>query len=290
MEVTSSLGEIQGVSTLFLIQQEVPDADVPEGAPHHDLVVSPAGAEGIELIRAPHPFPAGIVPAGSAFGMAAGRGDVVRRHRVTQPGQNPGSLDIRQGRNVQAPSRGRRAGPGCRWSPHPNRRGCSPPGPGGPASGRRRRRRFRTAPRTSPGFREVVMVVLDLLLATARCRPGRPGCRPGSCRQGLVVDVQVDATGQGEGHHQDRGGQVVRPDTGMDPGFEVPVPAQDGGHHQAVVRDGVLDGVRKRARVSDAGRAAVAHHLELELFQVGKETGSRRGSPSPPGTPGPDSS
>ena len=59
----------------------------------------------------------------------------------------------------------------------------------------------------------------------------------------------------------------------MDAGLEVPVARQHGGGHEIVLHHGLLDRRRERARVADAGRAAITHRLEAELVEVGRETG-----------------
>ena len=59
--------------------------------------------------------------------------------------------------------------------------------------------------------------------------------------QGIIQKVDVHRAGQGIGHDQRGRGQVIRPDLGIDPAFEVPVAAQDGGDDQIVVVDRLRD-------------------------------------------------
>src|SRR5690606_14135703 len=55
--------------------------------------------------------------------------------------------------------------------------------------------------------------------------------------------------------------------------LEVAVAGQHGDHGQVVVVDGLRDLLRQRARVADAGGAAVADQVEAELLQVRRQAG-----------------
>ena len=86
--------------------------------------------------------------------------------------------------------------------------------------------------------------------------------------QRLVLQVDVHRAGQGVGDDQRGRGQVVGADLGVDPALEVAVAAQDGDGDQVVFVDRLGDLRRQRARVADAGRAAVADQVEAELVEV----------------------
>ena len=71
----------------------VADADVGEGAPHHDLVVAAARAEAVKVARADL-VGLQIVAGRAVFLDDAGRGDVVGRYRIAQPCERAGADDI----------------------------------------------------------------------------------------------------------------------------------------------------------------------------------------------------
>ena len=89
----------------------------------------------------------------------------------------------------------------------------------------------------------------------------------------LVLQVDVHRAGQGVGDDQRRRGQVVGPHLGVDPALEVAVAGEDGDGDQVVFLDRLGDRGRQRARVADAGRAAVADQVEAELVEVRVEPG-----------------
>src|SRR4029453_19203330 len=69
-------------------------------------------------------------------------------------------------------------------------------------------------------------------------------------------------------------GEVVRLYLGVDPRLEVPVAREDGADDEIALFDGRGDLGRQRARVSDAGRAAVADGVEAELLEVRGQPGA----------------
>ena len=90
---------------------------------------------------------------------------------------------------------------------------------------------------------------------------------------GLLGEVDVDASGEREGDDERRGHQEVGLDVLVDAGLEVAVAREDGGGDKIVVGDGLLDLRVEGAGVSDAGGASVADGLEAELVEVGLEAG-----------------
>ena len=59
----------------------------------------------------------------------------------------------------------------------------------------------------------------------------------------------------------------------MDARLEVAVAGEHRGADQVVLHDGLLDRLRQRAGIADAGGAAVADDVEAELLQVGQQAG-----------------
>ena len=89
----------------------------------------------------------------------------------------------------------------------------------------------------------------------------------------VVLDVPVHRPGQRVGDDQRRGGQVVHLDVGVDPALEVAVAREDRGDREVVLLHRGRDRFGQRARVPDAGDAAVADEVEAELLEVGGEAG-----------------
>src|SRR6185437_5205811 len=78
----------------------VADADIGEGAAHHDFVVAAAGAVAVEVGLADLPFEQ--VVAGRAFLLdRAGRADVVGGDVVAEQAENAGALDVGDGGGFQ---------------------------------------------------------------------------------------------------------------------------------------------------------------------------------------------
>ena len=91
--------------------------------------------------------------------------------------------------------------------------------------------------------------------------------------QRLAVHVDVHPARERVGDDEGRGGEVVGARIGADAALEVPVPGEDGAGDEVVLADRARDLGRERSAVADAGRAAVAHHVEAELLEVRHETG-----------------
>jgi len=73
----------------------------------------------------------------------------------------------------------------------------------------------------------------------------------------------------GERNHQRRRHQEVRLDALVDARLEVAIAGEDAGGDQIMLVHQLLDVRLERARVADAGGAAVTHRGEAELVQVG---------------------
>ncbi len=92
--------------------------------------------------------------------------------------------------------------------------------------------------------------------------------------KGVFVQVEVDAASDSEGDDERRGHQVVGADFGVHTAFEVAIAGENGGDHKVLFFNGVRDFRQQRAGVADAGSAAVADEVELELFQIRHESGA----------------
>ena len=88
----------------------------------------------------------------------------------------------------------------------------------------------------------------------------------------FVVKVDIHPTSDRIGDYESWRGQVVGAHQRVNAGFEVPIPAQHGGHNETIGFDGFVDLLRKRAAVSDARHAAVADDVEAELLEVGQQS------------------
>ncbi len=249
--------------------QLVPDADVGEGAAHHHFMVSPAGTEGIELIRR-HAKPLEVLPGRPVRGDGTGRRDVVGGHRITQHQQHAG---LTQGRRrcrlrSQIGEEGRLA----------DVTGCVLPGIQVPSRNRD------GIPGLIGGKGGAILFAEHLRIQAGVNRLVHfPGRRPevpeidrlpgGVTAQRFRLKVDIHRPGQSIGHHQRRRGQVVGPNLRVDAPFEVPVPGEHRGGHQVILADGFGHGLRQRAAVADAGGAAVTHRLETEFSQGRQQTG-----------------
>src|SRR5690349_12210208 len=84
---------------------------------------------------------------------------------------------------------------------------------------------------------------------------------------GIHTKVDVNAARQCESDHQRRRHQVIRADIWIDAAFEVSITGKDRGHHEVLLIDFFRDLRRQRARIADAGSAAVPDNMELELLE-----------------------
>src|SRR5690606_26198037 len=71
-----AVGQVAGPAALGPRREQVPEPDVGEGAPHHHLVVAPAGAIGVEVGHVHAPL-LEILGGGRAQADGPGGGDVV---------------------------------------------------------------------------------------------------------------------------------------------------------------------------------------------------------------------
>ena len=92
-------------------------------------------------------------------------------------------------------------------------------------------------------------------------------------REGLLVQVDVHATGDGVGHHQGRGGQVVHAHLGMYAALEVAVAREHGCRDQVVLFDRRGDRPGQGTRVPDAGGTAIADVMEAEFLEIFHDPG-----------------
>ena len=87
----------------------------------------------------------------------------------------------------------------------------------------------------------------------------------------LCFEIDVHLTRERIRHHERRRGKIVRSYQWIDSAFKIAVSAQYGRHDQTVVFDRGGDGLGKRTAVTDTSRAAVAHKMEAQLFEVGHQ-------------------
>ena len=253
------------VAALLVLQEEVPQADIPEGAAHHHLVVAAPGAEGVEADRG-DPLALQVAAGGLVARNRTRRRDVVGGDRVAEERQDAGAAHVLK--------RGRLAAHALEEGGIANVGGVRIPVVETSLFGQRQ------------GF-PVFVAVEDVGIALAvHRRLERRGDRVpdlfrrgpevgeedrpavGALAQRLVVEVDVDASGEREGHDEHRRGQVVRPHEGVDAGLVVPVSGEDRGDDQAMHVDRVRHRSRKGSAVADAGRAPVADQVEAQLLEV----------------------
>jgi hypothetical protein len=84
----------------------------------------------------------------------------------------------------------------------------------------------------------------------------------------LGGDVDVHVAGDGIGDHERRRGEVVRPHVGVHPSLEVAVAREHGYRDQIGLMHRLRDVLGQRARVADAGGAAVADEVEAERVEI----------------------
>ena len=261
--------EVFGHAALDVRRDLVADADVGEGAAHHDFVVAAAGAVAVEVQR----IDAAVgQPGAGGRGLLdrTGRADVVGGDRVAEDGQHAGLNDVGdRGRLHRQALEIRRVGDIGR---------AVVPGVGLAALD------LDALP---------VLVALEdvgiafgehgrgdaFLLDVGDLFRGRPDVLQEHVLALLVLadrilgDVDPHRAGESVGDDQRRRGQVVGLDVGVHPAFEVAVARQHRGADEAVVVDSLGDAVRQRARVADAGGAAVADQVEAHGVQIGLQAG-----------------
>ena len=97
MEPCSPSGRCTRDAALDARHQQVAQADVGEGAAHHDLVVAAACAVGVEVLRL-HALLDQVARRRAALGDVAGGGDVIGRDRVAEQRQHARAVHVRQRR------------------------------------------------------------------------------------------------------------------------------------------------------------------------------------------------
>ena len=212
----------------------------------------------------------GEVATGGAVGLdRAGRADVVGRHRVAELGQHarPGDVGDR-GRLLGHPVEVRRLA---------NIGRIGIPGEGVASRG------VETLPPLVTG-EDVGVVLLEEVARQGRLdrRLDVLGCGPDVLEEDVVallvlaervgVEVEVHRPGQTVGDDQRRRREVVHLDVRVDPALEVAVARQHRGDGEVTLLHGGRDLLGQRARVADAGRAAVADEVVAELVEVGPQT------------------
>ena len=245
-------------------QHFVLDADVGEGAAHHDLMIAAPRPVGVELTRGDLPFHQ-VVSGGGLCRKRPGGADMVGGDHVAQKGHDARALDVVD-----------RAGLG----PHIFEIGRVLHVGGGErpvidfAVGR-----LHAAP---------LLIALEDIGIFALKGVARHGCfhqfgdfrltRPDvfeehvlavavlAQRLGRQVDIQ--RAGQRIGHHQRRGGEVVGAHIRADPPFKVAVAGQDGSGDQIACRNRIADLWLQGAGIADAGGAAIAHKVEPDLVEI----------------------
>src|SRR5690606_1199515 len=271
----AGLGEVAGVAALDLLavvdglDERVLQADVREGATDHHLVVSTAGAVGVEVLLR-HAVLGEVLSGGrSGLDVPGGR-DVIGGDRVAEGREHTGTGDVGDGRRGQLHAVEVRGLADVRRVLVPLEDGA----------GRGRQ--------VLPALVAVEDrgVLLDELVAGDRGVDDLLhlfGCRPdvlqehvvavGVLAQRVVLEVQVHRAGQGTGDDQRRAGQEVHLDVGAYAALEVTVTREHRGHGEVVVVDRGGDLVDQGARVADADRAAVTDGVEAEAFEVLVEAG-----------------
>ena len=82
-----AFGHVLGVAAFLAFGHEVADADIGEGAPHHDFMVAAAAAVAVEVFGSLTPCSMRYWPAGVFVLEGACGGDMVGGDRVTEEGE-----------------------------------------------------------------------------------------------------------------------------------------------------------------------------------------------------------
>ncbi len=261
--------EVDCVAALLAPGELVAQADVAEGAAHHDLVVAATAPVGVEVAGV-YALLDQVLPGRHLRGDRAGRRDVVRRHRVPDLHQDARPFDVlevlRVGTHVLEEG------------------GLLDVGRVGVPLVEVALGDLHVVPLLVAGVDVGVLLSVDLRVQGVVDLPGhlllrRPhvlevdGVALAILAQRVLREVYVHRAGQGVGDDERRGGEVVGPHVRVDAALEVTVAREDGGDHEVVLVDRLGDLLGERAGVPDARRAPVADHVEVELLQRVEEPG-----------------
>ena len=248
-----AVGQVDGEPALGARGQLVAQPHVGEGAAHHDLVVAPAGAVGVEVLPG-HPVrrsgtrrPASVArmePAGEMWSVVTLSPSTAstRAPSMSVTGAGLGRHPLEVGGlehigRVGVPGEGLALG----------HRHCSPELVAFEDRG--------VAGRNSSEVSEARMIS-----ATSRSLGHRSERSTGLAvsvgADGVGRQIDVHGAGQGVGDDQGWGGQVVHPHVGVDPSLEVAVAREHRDHRQIVLLDALGEAGQERPRVADAGGAA----------------------------------
>ncbi len=264
-----AVGPVLGLAALRHVAvvglaHEVLDADVGEGATHHDLVVAAPRAVLVEVLQ--RDLPLGEVGAGGRGLLdRAGRRDVVGGDLVAEQREDARVDDVshRLRLHLHALEVGRVL--------HVGR--AHVPGIGLAL------RRVHLAP--------MVVAVEDVGVARLEHLPRHVlgdvlvdllGRRPDVLQEDVLAvlvladrvlgQVELHRAGDRMGDDERRRGEVVRLHVRRDAAFEIAVAGEHGRGDDAVVVDRLRDRLRQRARIADAGRAAEADEVEADLVEI----------------------
>ena len=247
--------------------EQIADADVRERAARHDAVVAAPRTVAVEIGRG-HAVLHEVAAGGARLGDAPGRRDVVGRHAVAQRQEHACPLDAARGRGLARHLREERRllDVGAGGVPVVELAGAG--GHGVPA-------RIRLPHAVVAGL-ELARLHRFRHGAAHLLRGGpdvaevhRPAVGAGADRIGVEVDV--GRARQGVGHDQRGTGKPVGLHQRIDAPLEVAVSRQDGRGDQIPLLHRAGHGLGQRPGVADAGGAAVAHRLESERVEIGRQ-------------------
>ncbi len=84
----------------------------------------------------------------------------------------------------------------------------------------------------------------------------------------ILGQVDIHRAGDGVGDDERRRGEIIGAHVGVDAAFEIAVAREHRGRHQIVLVDRLGNLLRQRAGIADAGGAAEADQIEAELVEV----------------------
>src|SRR5882762_1742173 len=227
--------QIPRVAAFDMWNEFVPQADVGECAADHDFVVAAAGTLGIEVAGL-HAVGDEILSGGAVFLDRSGGGNVVSSNAVAEDGQDAGAADFFY--------RGRLHRHTVEVRGLADISGIRAPGVG-LAFGNAER-----APARIAGVNFTVAFLehrgidtrFDRLFHFLLCRPDIgevDGLAVLASTERVFVEVEVDASRDGESHDERGRHQVVRTDFGVHAAFEIAIAGENGRDDQIFLFDGV---------------------------------------------------